>query len=71
MPLERVLAVWEATEVLDIRPPQPHIEGHVIGHTNHHTFKSEQMWVVAVASLHRRQTSKIFCTLIHQVAWNL
>ncbi|KAK0302182.1 hypothetical protein LTR01_008916 [Friedmanniomyces endolithicus] len=71
MALGRVFAVWEATEVLDIRPPQPHIEGHVISHTSHHTVTPEQMWVVAVASLHRRQTSKIFRTLIHQVAWNL
>ncbi|KAK0312344.1 hypothetical protein LTR82_013976 [Friedmanniomyces endolithicus] len=71
MPLERVLAVWEATEVLGIRPAQPHIEGHVIGYISHYAITPEQMWVVAVASLHRRQSSKIFRTLIHQVAWNL
>ncbi|KAK1074976.1 hypothetical protein LTR12_006305 [Friedmanniomyces endolithicus] len=71
MPLERVLAVWEATEVLDVRPAQPHIEGHVIGYISHHAVTPEQMWVVAVASLQRRQSSKIFRTLIHQVAWNL
>jgi len=71
MQLERVLAVWEATEVLDVQPPQPHIEGHVIGYISHHAITPEQMWVVAVASLRRRQSSKIFRTLIHQVAWNL
>ncbi|TKA82540.1 hypothetical protein B0A55_02278 [Friedmanniomyces simplex] len=51
MPLDRAVAVFEATEVLGIRP--------------------EEMWVVTIASLHRRQTSKIFRTLVHQVAWNL
>ncbi|KAK0296944.1 hypothetical protein LTR54_004762 [Friedmanniomyces endolithicus] len=65
------IAGKKETRDLHIKPPQPHIEGHVIGYISHHAITPEQMWVVAVASLRRRQSSKIFRTLIHQVAWNL
>lgn len=71
MSLQRAVAVFEATDVLDVRPAQPHIEGNIIGYISHYVVTPDEMMAVARASVHRRDTSRIFGTLIQQVAWNL
>ncbi|KAK4896476.1 hypothetical protein LTR27_005692 [Elasticomyces elasticus] len=71
MPLVRAAAVFEAVEVLKVRPAQSHIEGHVVGYISHDKVTPDEMMAVTRASYPYRNTIKIFNTLVQQVAWGL
>ncbi|KAK5675259.1 hypothetical protein LTS10_012020 [Elasticomyces elasticus] len=71
MPLAKAVAVFEAVEVLKVRPAQTHIEGHVVGYISHDKVTPDEMMAVARASFPYRDTSKIFNTLVQQIAWSL
>lgn len=67
----KAVAIYEAAEVLQLRPPQPHIEGHIIGYVSHAVVKPAEMIAVQRCFEGRQQTSKTWRVLVHQVAWNI
>ncbi|KAK3070505.1 hypothetical protein LTR53_010352 [Teratosphaeriaceae sp. CCFEE 6253] len=71
MPLARAVAVYMAIEVLQVEPTQPHIEGHVLGYISHNNVTPDELMAVGIASYRRQSTSKMYRTLIQQVAWGL
>ncbi|KAK5714311.1 hypothetical protein LTR17_017242 [Elasticomyces elasticus] len=69
--LVRAVAVFEAVEVLKVRPAQTHVEGHVVGYISHDKVTPDEMMAVARASYPYRNAIKIYNTLVQQVAWGL
>ncbi|EMC90872.1 hypothetical protein BAUCODRAFT_571457 [Baudoinia panamericana UAMH 10762] len=69
LPLVRVVAIYQAVELLRIRPVQPHIEGHITGHVSHNLVTPEEMIAVHRVFESRRETSKVWRTMVHQLGW--
>ncbi|KAI7479410.1 hypothetical protein KC357_g4190 [Hortaea werneckii] len=70
-PFAKVVAIYEATEVLDIKPQQPHIAGFIVGHLSHNKLTPDDMLVVHKCFYDRRGTCKVWRVMVHQVAWYL
>ncbi|KAF2764568.1 hypothetical protein EJ03DRAFT_355636 [Teratosphaeria nubilosa] len=68
-PLAGTTAIYEAIEVLGIKPPQPHIENHIIGHIAHNTLRPNELVTPHKTFVGRRETSKAWRTLVHQTAY--
>ncbi|RMZ13480.1 hypothetical protein D0862_02321 [Hortaea werneckii] len=70
-PFPKAVAIYEAAEVLDIKPPQPHIAGFIVGHLSHNKITPADMLVVHKCFYDRRETCKAWRVMVHQVAWYL
>jgi hypothetical protein len=70
-PLEEACIIFEAIDVLRLTTPQGHVEGHITGYVAHNLLTAKQLITVALIGLPRRETSKIWNTLVHQTAWNI
>ncbi|KAI6844139.1 hypothetical protein KC340_g2356 [Hortaea werneckii] len=68
-PFAKAVAIYEAAEVLDIRPPQPHIAGFVVGYLSHNKLTPDDMLVVHKCFYDRRETYNAWRVMVHQVAW--
>ncbi|KAI7157992.1 hypothetical protein KC349_g5159 [Hortaea werneckii] len=68
-PLAKAVAIYEAAEVLDIKPPQPHIAGFVVGYLSHNKITPNDMLVVHRGFYDRRETYKAWRVMVHQIAW--
>ncbi|KAI7232816.1 hypothetical protein KC330_g5722 [Hortaea werneckii] len=68
-PFPKAVAIYEAAEVLDIKPPQPHIAGFVVGYLSHNKITPADMLVVHKCFYDRRETYKAWRVMVHQVAW--
>lgn len=67
--LPKAVAIWEAAELLDLQPPQPHIQGHVIGYIAHAVLTPTEMGVLHRCFYPRREACKVWRVMVHQVAW--
>ncbi|KAK5112889.1 hypothetical protein LTR85_011116 [Meristemomyces frigidus] len=67
----KAVAIYEAAELLKLQPPQPQIEGHVIGYISHNVVNPAELIAVHRCFEARQETSKTWRVLIHQVAWNI
>lgn len=68
-PFAKAVAIYEAAEVLDIKPPQPHIAGFVVGYLSHNKILPDDMLVVHKCFYNRRETYKAWRVMVHQIAW--
>ncbi|RMY65485.1 hypothetical protein D0863_09085 [Hortaea werneckii] len=68
-PFAKAVAIYEAAEVLDIRPPQPHIAGFVVGYLSHNKITPDDMLVVHKCFYDRRETYNAWRVMVHQIAW--
>lgn len=71
MPLPKVVAVFEAYDVLQVQPAQLQIENHIVGHISHHVTAPDEMVAVARCFYQRQETSRVWRVLIQQVGWNV
>lgn len=69
--LMKAVAIYEAAELLQLQPAQPHIEGHIVGYISHALVTPEEMVAVHRCFESRVETSKVWRVLIHQTAWNI
>ncbi|GAB1739796.1 hypothetical protein NU219Hw_g4732t1 [Hortaea werneckii] len=70
-PFPKAVAIYEAAEVLDIKPSQPHIAGFIVGYLSHNKIAPADMLVVHKCFYDRRGTCKAWRVMVHQVAWYL
>ncbi|KAI7278292.1 hypothetical protein D0864_00043 [Hortaea werneckii] len=68
-PFAKAVAIYEAAEVLDIKPRQPHIAGFIVGYLSHNKVTPDDMLVVHKCFYDRRGTCKAWRVMVHQVAW--
>ncbi|KAI7205401.1 hypothetical protein D0869_01273 [Hortaea werneckii] len=68
-PFAKAVAIYEAAEVLDIKPPQPHIAGFVMGFLSHNKITPDDMLVIHKCFYDRRETYMAWRVMVHQVAW--
>jgi len=69
-PLERAVAIFQAIEALAVEPPQPQVDGFIVQHIAHNQITPQGMVAVHLAYESRKETSKAWPTMVHQMSWD-
>lgn len=67
--LKIVIAMYEAMQVLGVKPVQTHFEGHIVGHITHNKLTPEDIEATQKMFGHLRNSSRCWTSLIYQLGW--
>ena len=71
LPLQRVVAIWEASVLLQLQPEQPQIERGLIGEISHRQLTPDEMVTVARVAFQNQHSSRMWDVLVQQLSWDI
>lgn len=66
----QVVILLETINTLGIEPPQPQVEGHLVGETSHRKLTPKEMMTVHAAFGYLGEENKLWRTVIYHTAYN-